>query len=110
MTYQKPMLRQIERRVQNRPITNNGVLSETTLFFKNFVSVQEPLIKSWFDVPTTQIPILALFVSTAVLLDGVFSLRVSLKYKNCVIKSTLPERFAQIKKNFIQFNLELSQN
>ena len=32
LPYQKPMLRQIEWRVQNGPITKNGVLS-VTLFF-----------------------------------------------------------------------------
>ena len=33
------------------------------IFLKNFVSTQEPLIKSWFDVPTIQMSILILFVS-----------------------------------------------
>ena len=40
------MLRQTEWLVQNGPITNNGVLLVTTLFFENFVSVKEPIIKS----------------------------------------------------------------
>ena len=31
--YQKPMLRQIEWGLQNEPITKNGVLPVTTLFF-----------------------------------------------------------------------------
>ena len=53
LPYQKPMLGQIEWWVQNGPITRNGVLPVTTLFFGNFVSVLEPFIKSWFDVPTT---------------------------------------------------------
>ena len=46
---------------------------------ENFVSVQEPLIKVWFDVPTTQMSIFILFVSVPVLFDGAFSLWVSLK-------------------------------
>ena len=54
LPFQKPMLRQIEWWVQNGPMATNGVLPVTTLFFENFVSAQEPLIKSWFDVPTTQ--------------------------------------------------------
>ena len=33
LLYQKPMLRQIEWRVQNGPITKNVVLPVTTLFF-----------------------------------------------------------------------------
>ena len=32
LLYQKPMLREIERRVQNGPVTKNGVLTVTTLF------------------------------------------------------------------------------
>ena len=48
---QKPMLRQMEWGVQNGPLTKNGVLpSNYFVVFKNFVSVQEPLIESWFDV------------------------------------------------------------
>ena len=39
LPYQKLMLRQIERRVENGPITKNGVLPVTTLFFENFGSV-----------------------------------------------------------------------
>ena len=71
------MLRQIEWWVQNGPITKNGVLPVTTLFFKNFVSV--PRIKSWFNVPTTQMPIfLPLFVSARILFDGNIFVRVSL--------------------------------
>ena len=36
LTYQKPMLRQIESWVQNGPITKNGVLPVTTLYFWKF--------------------------------------------------------------------------
>ena len=43
---QKPMLRQIEWRLQNGPITKSGALPVTTLFFEKFVSVLKPLKKS----------------------------------------------------------------
>ena len=43
-------------------------------FFKKIASVYGPLIKSSFDVLTTQIPIFLLFVSAAILFDSVFSL------------------------------------
>ena len=36
LSYQKPMLRQIEWWVQNGPISKNGVLPVTTLFFWKF--------------------------------------------------------------------------
>ena len=72
------MLRQIEWWLQNGPIKRNGVLPVATLFFANFVSVYEPLRKSWLDVPTTQMPIFVLFVSAGVLFDGTFFLWVSL--------------------------------
>ena len=35
-TFRKPMLRQIEWEVQNRPITKNELLLVTTLFFRKF--------------------------------------------------------------------------
>ena len=41
------MLRQLEWAVQNGSITENRVLPVTTFFFsENFVSVEEPIIKS----------------------------------------------------------------
>ena len=43
---QNPMLRQIEWRLQNGPITKSGVLSVNTLFFWKFFPVLEPLKKS----------------------------------------------------------------
>ena len=46
----------------------------TTLFFGNFVLAEEPLIKSWFDVPITQMLIFILFVDAGILFDGTFSL------------------------------------
>ena len=33
------MLRQVEWGVENGPMTKNGILPATSLFFKNFVSV-----------------------------------------------------------------------
>ena len=40
------MLRQIEWRLQNRPITKSGVLQVTALFFGKFVLDLEPLKNS----------------------------------------------------------------
>ena len=54
---------------QNEPITKNGVLPVTTLFFSKFVSDQEPLTKSIFDVTTTQMSIFILFETAEVLFD-----------------------------------------
>ena len=80
LTYQKPMLQQIELWVQNGPIRKNGVWPVTTLYFwKICFSLKEPLIKRWFDVPTTQMPIFVHFVGAGILFDGTFSLWVSLK-------------------------------
>ena len=42
-------------------------------FFEIFVSVYEPLIKRWFHVPMTQMPIFLLFVSAGVLFDRCFT-------------------------------------
>ena len=49
------------------------------IFFESFVSFLEPLVKSCFDVPTTQMPIFILFVSTKILFENYFFLWVSLK-------------------------------
>ena len=47
LLFQKSMLRQIEWRLQNGPITKSGVLPVTNLFFfRKFVLVLEPLKKS----------------------------------------------------------------
>ena len=44
----------------------------------------KPLIKSWFDVPTTKMPIFVLFVNAGVLFNGDFPLWLSLIHKwNC---------------------------
>ena len=43
----------------------------------------------WFDVPTTQMSILVLFVSTGVFFDGAFSLWVSLKKLRIFVWETL---------------------
>ena len=47
--------------------------------FESFVSVYEPLINNWSNVPTAQTPIFVLFLSAGVLFDGAFSLWVSLR-------------------------------
>ena len=47
---------------------------------ENFVSVKEPLMTSWLDVPTTQMFIFILFVSNGVLLEGTFAQWLSLSY------------------------------
>ena len=72
------MIRQIEWWLQNGPVTKTGVLPVTTSIFENFVSVYEPLIKSWFVVSKIQMAMFVLFASTGVLFDGAFSLWVSL--------------------------------
>ena len=74
LPYQKLMLRQIEWWLQNGPLTKDRVLPVTTLFLENFVSVKEPLIKSWFNVQATQMLIFVLFARARVLFDTVFSL------------------------------------
>ena len=56
----EPMLRQIEREVQNEPTTKDDVLLYLFIFFENFVSEKDPFLKSWLDVPTTQISIFLL--------------------------------------------------
>ena len=43
-----------------------------------FFSVNQPLTKVWFDIPTTQMPIFVLFQSDGVFFDCTFSLWVSL--------------------------------
>ena len=70
------MLRQIGWGVQNGPITMSGVLPDS--FFANFVLIQEPCKKSFFDVTTTQMFIFILFVSAGVLFEGAFTLWVFL--------------------------------
>ena len=42
---------------------------------------KEPFVKSWFDIQTTQMSIFILLVSTGVILEGAFSLWVSLMAK-----------------------------
>ena len=51
MPCQKPMLRQIEWGVQNRPVTKNGFLPVTSIFLKFCFNLRTSF-KSWFDVPT----------------------------------------------------------
>ena len=71
---QKPMLRQIEYGVQNGRIAK--LLTNFFIFLENLVSVKEPL-KSWFDVPITQMPIFIFFVRARVFFKGAISLWIS---------------------------------
>ena len=66
------MLKQIEWRLQNGPITKSGVLPVTTLFSRKFAPVLGPLKKSSFDVPTTQMSIFVFFVSAGVYFGVIF--------------------------------------
>ena len=66
---QKTMLKQIEWGVQNGTITKNGAFPVTILFFWIFFSVWNRLIKSLFDVQTTQMSISILFVTAGVLFE-----------------------------------------
>ena len=71
-------------RTATRSITKSGVFLVTTLFFGKFVLVLEPLKKSQFGVPTTQIPIFVFFLSSGVQFYSAFSLWISLRYINNV--------------------------
>ena len=55
-------------------IAKSRVYPMTALFFKRNCFISEPLIKSWFDVPTTQMSIFTLFVTSGVLFETAFSL------------------------------------
>ena len=46
----------------------------TTLFFFNILFQFKNLLKSWFDVPTTQMSIFILFISAGVSFEWIFSL------------------------------------
>ena len=72
------MLRQIEWWVKKWPITKDEVLPVTTLFLENFVSVEEPLLKGWFDVVTTQMSIFTLSVSAGFSLSETYYLVMSI--------------------------------
>ena len=50
---QKPMLRQIECRLQNGPITKSGMLPVTTLIFWKIYSSFGTSYKELYDVPAT---------------------------------------------------------
>ena len=49
-------------------------VSNYFFFLKSFISVEEPPIKSCFDVPTTQMSTYILFVSAGILFEGDFYL------------------------------------
>ena len=72
------MPRQIERIVHSRPIAKNGVLPVTTLFFWKFYFSIRISDKELIWCSNYQMPRLMPFVSAGVLLEGAFSLWVSL--------------------------------
>ena len=69
--------------LQKGPFTKKEVLQATALFLRKKL---EPLKKSWFDVPTTEMFIFILFVNAEALFEYAFSQWVSLNalffYKN----------------------------
>ena len=79
------MLRQIGWGLQNGPITKSKVFEVITLLFEKCVSVRQPFIKGWFDVPSTSRSIVILFVSAGALFEDVFSLWVFLRQKQTQI-------------------------
>ena len=94
LPYQKNIITQIEWWVQTGPITKNGVLPVATLFLWKFCFLLTTSYKELIDVLTNQMPIFMLFVSDGVLLDGAFSLWVSLSFLNlqhleCTEKNTV---------------------
>ena len=78
---QKPMFRQRELGVQNGPISNNWACPVTTFFFWKLCFSLRTSELSWFDVPTTQMPIFTLFESVGVLFEGAFFLGVSVNFR-----------------------------
>ena len=80
---QKPKFRQIQWWVQDQPITKNGVLLVTNLFFQKFCFSFQT--SSWFNVLTTLIYIFIFFESVEVSFEGAFSLWVSLMKLRWVI-------------------------
>ena len=68
--------------VQNGHHKERSFASNYFIFFENFVSVEEPLVRSWFDVPTTWMSIFILSVSAGVLFEAPFSLWLSLGRKS----------------------------
>ena len=80
---QKPKFRQIQWWVQDQPITKNGVLPVTNLFFQKFCFSFQT--SSWFNVLTTLIYIFIFFESVEVSFEGAFSLWVSLMKLRWVI-------------------------
>ena len=57
--------------------------------FENFVSVEEPGIKIWSDIPKTQMTILIILKRVGILFESAFSLRISLKFYNICLKHFL---------------------
>ena len=83
----KPILRQIEWGVQEYKLNllQRTRFCQQLLFFKNFVSVLEPLIKSWFNVPTTQMSIFIVFESVRALFEGIFFILSILKCRQNLV-------------------------
>ena len=65
-------------------------------FFENFVSVEEPAIKSSFEVPTTQMSIFILSKGAGVFCEGAFSLLVSLKLTLLQLSETVSVRMCHV--------------
>ena len=71
------MLRQTEGRGYKMDLPQRAEFYQL-YFFENFVLVLEFCIKSWFDVPTTQMFIFIFSENVGVLFEGSFSLWLSL--------------------------------
>ena len=87
LSFQKPMLRQIELWVQKRSLKKNRVLPVITLFFWKFCFTLRTSYKSWFNVLTNQIFILILSVNAGALFEVGFSLWVSLEKQDILFRS-----------------------
>ena len=70
LSCQKSILRQMERGVQNGSIVKNFCLLVNTSFFWIFFQFKNLLLKNWFDLPTTEMPMFILFISAEVLYEG----------------------------------------
>ena len=69
---QKPMLRQVESEYKIDLSQRTAFRQSLFYLFRNIVSFKAPRIKSWFDVPITQMPRFILFERVGVLLEGAF--------------------------------------
>ena len=76
---QKPMLTQTESEYKIDLSQRTAFCQSLFYLFRNFVSFKAPRIKSWFDVPTTQMPLFILFERVGSFAWGCISRWVSLK-------------------------------